>query len=134
MITITTFFDPNAWKMITQAQYYDTKRMITHKIIKNFEKITNISITPHIEEIEASTPITYARYFNSYQGLIYGYGLNSWDHTISRTMMINDEEYIEGLSFVGAYPTNQAFNSTYASGIMCAKRIYQKLLKEGKFK
>ncbi|MHA1109663.1 MAG: phytoene desaturase family protein [Promethearchaeota archaeon] len=134
MITITTFIDPNAWKTITPAQYYKTKSMITQKIIKNFEKMTNISITPHIEEIEASTPVTYARYFDSYQGLIYGYGLNSWDHTISRMMMVNDEDYIKGLSFVGAHPTNQAFSSTYGSGIMHAKTIYQKLLKERRLK
>ncbi len=65
-----------------------------------------------------------------YQGLIYGYGLNSWDHIISRTLMMNDEEYIDGLRFVGAHHLNQAFNSSYYSGIKCAEIVCQKLMKE----
>lgn len=132
MVHITTFFDPNAWEEVTPASYHQIKTRIAREIIKKFEKSTNIILTPYIEEIESSTPVTYAHYFDSSQGQIYGYGLNSWDHTISRVMMIETEEYIEGLGFVGAHALNQAFNSSYVSGITGAKRAYQKLVKNAK--
>ena len=127
MIHLTTFFDPKVWELVTPAMYHQTKTRITQEIIKNFEKSTKMLLTPYIEEVVSSTPATYARYFDSHQGIIYGYGLNSWDHTISRAMMAGKEDYIDGLSFVGAYALNQAFNSSYVSGINGAKKVHQKL-------
>ncbi len=130
ILSITTFFDSNAWELLKPENYFQVKENVSKQIILNFEKMMNIPLTPYIEEVEVSTPITFSRYFDSYKGLIYGYGLNSWDHTISRTMRWKEEEYIQGLSFVGAHVMNQSFNSSYLSGIMKAKMIYNDLFEK----
>lgn len=129
IISMTTLFHPDAWKDVKPEDYFRIKNEIAEGLITDFEKATGISIREHIEEIEVATPVTFARYTKAYDGIIYGYELDSWDSLVPRLMMMNDHNYIEGLEFAGGFGRRgHGYSSALKDGEMAALFVLQKLL------
>lgn len=132
ILYITTLFRPEVWFNVRQEEYVNIKNKIAEKLIIQFEKATNSNLRNHIEEIEIATPITFARYTRTYNGVIYGYELESWDSILPRLMMMNEDNYINGLEFCGGFWRNAyGYSSTLASGSLAAKLTLAKLMKRG---
>lgn len=108
--------------------YKKFKNQIAKKYIEDYEKLSGISITPHIEEISIATPVTFARYLGTPEGTIYGYRLSGWDTLLSRISNEKNEYTIPGLSFCGGHAfRGDGYSSAYVTGDTVAKRIVKKL-------
>ena len=108
---------PEAWREVSAENYFETKSRIARDVIENFEKATGIELQPYIEEIEISTPLTYAHYANAYQGIIYGYETYGWDGVVPRMMMMDEDQPIRGLRTAGAYGARSlGFSSAMLNG------------------
>ncbi len=130
ILYITTLFRPEVWYEVKQEDYVEIKNKIATELIDQFERATNIKINDHIEEIEVATPITFARYTRTYNGVIYGYELESWDSLLPRFMMMNEDNYINGLEFCGGFWRNaHGYSSSLASGNLAAMLTLAKLMK-----
>jgi len=103
ILSMTVLPKQEAWKGATAENYYSMKSETAKAVIESFEKGTGTSVSEHIEEIEIAAPHTYARYANSYQGLIYGYETYGWDGVIPRVMMMEADQLIRGLRIASAY-------------------------------
>jgi len=103
-LSFTSLFDPNAMAGHTDPlTYMETKETFANAFIDLFEKQTGARIRDHIEEIEVCTPASYARYAGTPKGNVYGYEITPVDGIASRLLAINEEQYINGLDFVGGY-------------------------------
>lgn len=108
--------------------YKKYKNEIAYKYIDDYEKLTGISIRPHIEEISVATPVTFARYLGTPDGTIYGYKLSGWDNLLSRISCEKDEYTIPGLSFCGGHATRgDGYSSAYVTGDMVGKRVVKRV-------
>ena len=77
----------------------------------------NRIISDYIEEIEVATPLTFARYLNTPQGVIYGYSAEPFDSLLSRFMTEASDNDTKGLRFCGGWGTQlSGFCSAIASG------------------
>ena len=108
--------------------YKKYKNEIAHKYIADYEKLSGISIFPHIEEISVATPVTFARYLGTPDGTIYGYKLSGWDNLLSRVSCEKDEYTIPGLNFCGGHAfRGDGYSSAYVSGDTVGKRVVKRL-------
>lgn len=129
---ITTLFKPEAWENIKPEDYFRIKNEIAEKLIKDFEQATGSSIRDHIEEIEVSTPVTYARFTRTYNGIIYGYEPESWDSLVPRLMMMGQDVYIKGLEFAGGFGRRvHGYSSAMSDGYTSALLTLEKLSRKG---
>ncbi len=55
-------------KELVPEDYYKVKDKMIAKCIDDLKKKLNIDITPYIEEVEAATPMTFARYLGTPYG------------------------------------------------------------------
>jgi phytoene dehydrogenase-like protein len=132
IISITSAFRPGAWDKVKPEEYFDIKTRIAEGLIKNFENATGAQIMDHIEEIEIATPETFSRFTGTYNGVIYGYELDSWDSIIPRLQNMNDEKHIEGLEFCGGFgKRGHGYSSSLKDGETAALFTIQSLIKEG---
>jgi phytoene dehydrogenase-like protein len=132
ILYITTLFRPEVWYDLKQEDYVKIKNEIADELITQFENATNTKIHDHIEEIEVATPITFARYTRTYNGIIYGYELESWDSLLPRFMMMNEDNYINGLEFCGGFwRRGHGYSSSLASGNLAAMLTLAKLTRRG---
>jgi phytoene dehydrogenase-like protein len=132
ILYITTLFRPEVWYDVKQEDYVKIKNEIAEELIKQFEKATHTQITKYIEEIEIATPVTFARYTRTYNGIIYGYELEPWDSLLPRFMMMNEDNYIDGLEFCGGFwRRGHGYSSSLASGSLAALLTLAKLMKGG---
>lgn len=116
IVSITTLYQPEAWKHVSARDYVKVKNKIAHDLITDLERATGAPIREHIEEFEVATPQTYARYTGSYNGTIYGYEPESWDSLIPR-MMTMREKHLDGLAFTGGYGFRcHGYSSSFMSG------------------
>ena len=93
------------------------KDAFAKRIIKLYEDSTGIKITENIEELEIATPLTFARYLNTPQGVIYGYSTDNKDNMLSRFMTEESDSDTKGLRFCGGFGTQGAgVHSAIASG------------------
>ncbi|MEG2525450.1 MAG: NAD(P)/FAD-dependent oxidoreductase, partial [Oscillospiraceae bacterium] len=135
ILSITTFYAQDVWGRISPRRYFEIKKGIAEKLVKDFERMTKLSITPYIEEIELATPVTLARYTGNPEGVMYGYAGNDWDNMLARMQMLSEDSRVEipGISFVGGYGARTSgYSSTYICGNMEAKRAFAALKEEGK--
>ena len=132
ILTLTSFFFGDAFtKNVNEKNYFTLKNEIAKEIIENFEKITKIRIQPYIEEIEIATPITYARYGNHPNGVVFGYKATGLDNLLPRLMCRKNENYIKNLRFCGGFSERLAgFSATYISGDKTAKRTLKDIKRE----
>jgi prolycopene isomerase len=107
--------------------YKRYKNGIAKKYITDYEKLTGISILPHVEEISVATPVTFARYLGTPEGTIYGYKLSGWDNLLSRISCEKDEYTIPGLSFCGGHAfRGDGYSSAYVSGDTVGRRVVKR--------
>jgi len=132
IVSITTLFRPEVWYEVKPEDYVEIKNKIADGLIDHFELATGAKIRDHIEEIEIATPITCARYTRSYNGIVYGYELESWDSVLTRFMSMFNDIYIKGLEFCGGFwRRGHGYSSTLVSGNLAAAMILSKLNKGG---
>jgi len=135
IVFITTLFRPEVWYDIKPEDYVDLKNKIAKDLIEQFEDATEVSMKEHIEEIEIATPITFARFTRTYNGIIYGYEMEPWDSIIARFMSIETDRHIKGLEFAGAYSRRaHGYNSSLGTGNVSALFTLARLKKEGVIK
>lgn len=111
------FSGDTAWDDVTPENYVKLKREFASQMIDDFEKATGISIKEHIEEIEISSPVTYAHYNDAPNGTIYGFANTGSNTIVHRIMTDAFGSKIKNLYFCGGY-TKQSlgFNPSYATG------------------
>jgi prolycopene isomerase len=132
IVFITTLFRPEVWYDVKPEDYVEIKNKIAEGLIADLEKATGTKIREHIEEIEIATPITCARYTRSFNGIVYGYELESWDSILTRFMSMFNDIYIEGLEFCGGFwRRGHGYSSTLVSGNLAAAMTIAKLRKGG---
>lgn len=121
IFSTTTLFQPDAWQNVKEEEYFDLKSKIADQLLTKFEKATGISLKDHIEEIEIATPMTWARYTGTYNGIIYGYEPDPWDSLIPRMMTMEEEFYIKGLKFCGGFSfQSHGYSTSMISGNIAA--------------
>ena len=121
------------WSTIEEKDYFKTKDAVALDCIKTYKEVMGIDLSDCIEEVEVSTPVTYARYIGTPQGAVYGYESSGWDGMISRVMDEERNDYmIKGLRFAGASGAIlNGFSQTYLHGNAVAK-LMLKDMEEGK--
>jgi prolycopene isomerase len=118
---------PEAWENVKPTGLFRTKTLMATGYL-TVRAGTKLSIRKHIEEIEISTPETYARYTGTYNGIIYGYEMEPWDSVIPRMLSIQDEKYIDGLYFAGGF----SFRALgYSSSLLSGQTTALLTLKKG---
>ena len=117
ILTFTTLFTDNCWANVEPENYFNEKDNFAKRIIAFYEDATGIKISEYIEEIEIATPLTFARYLNTPQGVIYGYSGDEWDNLLSRFMTEESDCDTKGLRFCGGWGTQlSGFSSAISSG------------------
>ena len=132
ILYMTSLYFDDVWKDVEEKDYYKFKNEVAEKFIEDFEAATGAKLKGHIEEIAIATPQTYARYTGHPQGVIYGYEGKYDDGLMARIMMVNEDAFIKGLRFGGAYGEREiGYPSSYKSGYNEAKRTLKDMEKEG---
>lgn len=113
----TLIYGDDFTKQVNKENYLDLKDKIANHMITLFEEATKIKIRDYIEEIEVATPLTYARYTNHLDGVIFGYAPYKSDSILPRKMNSKKEQYIKGLRFCGGFGTRlSGITSSLLSG------------------
>jgi phytoene dehydrogenase-like protein len=132
IVSLTTLLRAEAWRDVKPQDYVKVKNRIADGLIRNFERATSTSLHDHIEEFEVATPQTFARYTGNYDGIIYGYEPEPWDSLLPRMMMMEEDQYFNGLHFCGGYAFRcTGYSSTFLSG-QTAALLTLRDLKEGR--
>ncbi len=105
ILQLTTFFTENCWANISPEEYFNEKDMFAARMISAYEKATGIQIYNYIEEIEISTPVSFAEYTGAPQGVTHGYFGSDWDSLLPRFMTEETDNDIYGLRFCGGWCT-----------------------------
>lgn len=133
ILYMTSIFAGDEWSKVSVKDYYKTKLSFAEKMISNFERATGIAIRDYIEEIEISTPMTYARYTDAPAGTIYGYEASKEDGIVKRIVFDMIDKGISGLYFAGGYTTrHMGYSPSYTTGDMAAKAAILAMEKEAK--
>lgn len=88
---------------VKEEDYFDLKRKLAREMIATYEDTTGIVIHDKIREIEVETPITVSHYVGAWKGSVYGYSHSMDDHVVARLQMADQEQFIDGLQFAGAF-------------------------------
>lgn len=113
---------------LTPDKYKKYKNDIAKDYISRIEKVMNVSIFEHIEEISIATPVSFARYLDTPGGTAYGYVLNSWDNLMVRISAEKDDFNIPGLSFCGGHHVRgDGFSSAYITGANAANKAISRI-------
>lgn len=121
ILTITSLFTDNCWANVSPEEYYNEKDYIAAKLISIYERATGTVIHNNIEELEVATPVTFAHFTDTPQGVIYGYSGDDWDGMISRITSEKTESDTKGLRFCGGWGTQlSGYSSSICSGRNCA--------------
>ena len=118
-------------KDLKPQDYKKYKNAIAKKYIEKYEKLMNIDIKSHIEEISIATPVTFARYLGTPEGTIYGYKTSGWDNILSRISQEKEEFPIEGLTFCGGHATR---GDGYSCALITGEQAGQRVAKRFKAK
>jgi prolycopene isomerase len=103
-INFTMLLDPEAMVGHTDPLHYmEDKERFANELINQYEKKTGARIREHIEEIEVATPATFHRYGSNPKGNTYCYEMSVVDGIVPRMLALEEEQFIPGLDFVGAY-------------------------------
>lgn len=105
ILQLTTFYTDNCWADVPPEEYHNEKDMLAARLISAYEKATETVIHNSIEEIEVATPVTFARYTNSPQGVTHGYFGSDWDSLLPRVMTEKTDNDTKGLRFCGGWGT-----------------------------
>lgn len=132
ILCLSTIYTDNCWANVAPEEYFDAKDMLAARLIANYESATGITIHNAIEELEVSTPVTFARYTSSPQGVTHGYLADDWDGIIPRIMTEETDSDIKGLRFCSAWGTQlNGINSVVATGRNAAYATICDITEEG---
>ena len=132
ILCLTTLFTDNCWADVAPEEYFNEKDIFAARLITSFEEATGIIIHNNIEEIEVATPVTFARYTNSPQGVVYGYQADDWDSIIPRIMTEAVDCDTPGLRFCGGWGAQlSGVSSVIASGRNAAYATLNDIETEG---
>lgn len=123
MIMITKFYSSDDWSKLNEKNYYETKEKVARDCIKQYKEVVGVDISDCIEEVEISSPVTYARYLGTPQGTCYGYDVSKWDGMLNRILDEEKKDYtIQGLRFCGAAGALlDGYSQAYLNGNSIAK-------------
>ena len=131
VVSFTSMYGPDDFNDIKPEDYAGLKDKVARQHIETFKNVYGVDIAPYIEEVEVSTPMTFARYLGTPEGSTYGYDVGGWDAMLARMMMIGEEFPIKGLRHIGAASfRGDGYSSTWINGDMCAAMACAEL-KEG---
>ena len=115
---------------LKEEEYYDFKEKLARDMIADYEKLTGINIHDHIVEIEVSTPVTIAHYAGAWKGSIYGYSHSIDDHAVARLQMKEEDHFIDGLEFAGAFAiSGNGMGPAVTNGRAAAKAVLEDIEK-----
>ena len=124
LFSIVTSYMSEAWGMVKPEDYAKVKSQVADQFIRRYEQVMGIDLRSHIEEIEISTPVTFARYMGTPQGAVYGYYAPDWDGMSARTLVGVKEMTVPGLFIVGAHGNRlSGFLPTYNDGDIIGKQV-----------
>ena len=124
IISFTTLFN-DAWNDVSEEEYFKTKERIAKRLIEDFENRMNVKISDHIEEIEIATPMTFARYTGSKNGVMYGDVCRVNDSPYVRGRHMDTLFSIKGLRFAGANSYfAHGYSITYVSGNVAGNKTF----------
>lgn len=123
MVIVTKFYSSDDWSKIKEKDYFQIKEKVARDSIEQYKEVVGVDISDCIEEVEISTPVTYARYLGTPQGTCYGYNVASWDGMLNRIMDEEEKDYtIQGLRFCGAGGALlDGYSQAYLHGNLIAK-------------
>ncbi len=122
--SITALPLSDAFLNVKEEDYQALKRRIAQEMIGQYEKTTGVNIHDHILEIEVSTPMTIAHYVGAWKGCIYGYSHSIDDHAVARLQMKEEDHYIDGLEFAGAFAiSGNGMGPAVTNGRAAAKAV-----------
>ncbi len=117
ILCLKTIYTDNCWADISPENYFNEKDMLSARLIAAYEKATGITIHKYIEEIEVATPVTFAGYTATPQGVVYGYAADDWDSLVPRIMTEADDCDTNNLRFCGGWGTQlSGVGSSIVSG------------------
>ena len=133
-LQFSKFYAEDAWKDVTEENYFKMKDKIARDCVEFYEKVTGVDLQGHIEEIVIASPVTWARYLGTPRGVVYGYEPHTWDGMFPRVQSgtANLDYTIKGLRFVGGHGTQMdGYSQAYLSGAEQARYTLHDI-KEGK--
>lgn len=101
ILILKTDYYADIFSKVTSTNYYQIKEDLAEDLINQFENAFNLNIKQYIEEMEISTPFTFAKYTNSPNGSSHGYMRLGYDNAINRILSFEDESS-PNISFVGS--------------------------------
>ncbi|MCR4588730.1 MAG: NAD(P)/FAD-dependent oxidoreductase [Lachnospiraceae bacterium] len=111
---------------VKEEDYLSLKRKLASDMIDHYEKVSGIKIRDRIAEIEVSTPMTIAHYVGAWKGSIYGYRHHINDHAVARLQMKEEDHFIDGLEFAGAFSiSGNGMGPAVTNGRAAAKAIFE---------
>ncbi len=123
MLCMTTLFTSDYWGHVSPENYYEEKEKFALHMIDVFEKATGVKIRDCIEEIETASPLTFARFTDATDGVIYGYLGQKNDGVVARRME-RPGPTVKGLHFAGGYGHMLlGYSSALSSGRAVAHNI-----------
>ena len=133
MLQFSKFFTEDAFKDVSEAEYFRLKDRIAEETIDHFEKLTGCDLKNHIEEIAIASPVTWARYIGTPQGDVYGYYCGDWDGMPARLLSEHKLDHsIRGLRFCGGHGAQMdGYSQSWLSGMTQANYLLEDM-KEGK--
>lgn len=125
ILIIKTDYYANVFANVEKVNYHQMKEELALDLIKQFENAFDINITPYIEEVEISSPLTFARYTNSSNGSTNGYMRLGYDNSINRILSFK-EELIPNISFVGSSSLfGSGADNAFYSGYYVTKKLLE---------
>ncbi len=123
------FYSGDAFRNVTEADYFRVKDSIIEATLKDFTATTGIDLTGKIEKIVSASPVTLARFIGTPQGDIYGYANDMWDNMFARVQAGEKQDYtVKGLRFVGAHGTQMdGYSQAYLSGAEQARYMLKEM-------
>lgn len=129
MVQFAKFYQEDPFKDVTVEDYFKVKDRIARETVEHFEKLVNIDLQNHIEEIVVAAPMTWARYLGTPKGDVYGYEPATWDGMFPRVQSGHKLDYtIKGLRFCGGHGTQMdGYSQAYMSGAEQARYMLEEM-------
>jgi len=125
-LSITNLVPSAPFESVTEEEYHDLKRRLASEMIEECLKITKVDFRKRICEIEISTPMTIAHYVGAWKGNIYGFSHSLSDHAVARLGMKEEDHFIDGLEFAGAFGmSGDGMGPQITNGRAAAKAILE---------
>ncbi len=117
ILTLTTLYTDNCWGNVESEEYFREKEALAERLISIYETATGNTIRNNIEELEVATPLTFANYIGTPQGVVLGYRSDTHNSLIARLSTEKADNDIEGAVFCGGWGTQlSGVHASIASG------------------